>query len=658
MRSIALTAFGLMTAVALAGGAGAAPPVDLAASFGERPAAWGVAVSPDGNKISYLGALAGSGTGVVVADVKAGTTKVILTASAQLRPYSCKWKTDARLVCLLYGVSTSEVDLFGFTRIIAIDADGSHIKQLGQRSSDQDLGINADSGSILNWLPDDPDEVLMQVSVIERANLGTAVVGLSPGTSAQRININTGLRSKVVEAGNKLVANLDADATGAVRFRMVMTTKGTGYVRDGASYSVRPKDSHDWKSVGTGTVSGVFSVDFAGFDESGDNIFMLKKLDGRLALYKLATDGSMRSELLFSHPIVDVNGVLRIGKYRRPVAATYTVDSTEYSFFDPALVKLSASLSKALPGSTTVDILDESWDGNRKLVFAGSDGDPGRYFMFDKTTHELNELVQQRPGLADIKLAKVTAIKFPARDGTMIPAYLTMPVGAATKNLPTIIMPHGGPSSRDELGFDWLAQFFAAQGYAVLQANFRGSSGYGAALYANNGFQSWPIAIGDINDGARWMAAQGTADPKRVAIFGWSYGGYAALQGAATEPGLYKAVVAVAPVTDLGMLKDRAKHYSDYTLVANFVGEGPFITTGSPARNAAKITVPVLMFHGDRDINVNIEQSQAMKAALKGAGKNVELIVYPGLDHQLDDNVARTDMLRRSAAFIGAALGK
>ena len=219
-------------------------------------------------------------------------------------------------------------------------------------------------------------------------------------------------------------------------------------------------------------------------------------------------------------------------------------------------------------------------------------------------------------------------------------------------------MPHGGPSSRDELGFDWLAQFFAAQGYAVLQPNFRGSSGYGAAWYANNGFQSWPIAIGDINDGARWMAAQGTADPKRVAIFGWSYGGYAALQGAATEPGLYKAVVAVAPVTDLGMLKDRAKHYSDYTLVANFVGEGPFITTGSPARNAAKITVPVLMFHGDRDINVNIEQSQAMKAALKGAGKNVELIVYPGLDHQLDDNVARTDMLRRSAAFIGAALGK
>lgn len=653
MRSV----FALAVAVTAAGAA-AEPAKDLAASFGARPAAWGVAMSPDGSKISYLGAMQGSGIAVVVSDTKTATSRIVIAASKLLRPYRCQWKTDVRLVCVLYGVSNTTGDLLGFTRIVAVDADGGKLMEIGQRARDRAIQLNQSSGSILNWLPDDPDNVLMQIDVLEETDRGTNIKPLAPGTSAQRINIYTGRRAEVVESGNRLVRDLGTDATGAVRYKMVMGNASSGYVRDGAAYSVRAKGSRDWTSVGSGSVIGATQIDFDGFDESGDNLFMLKKLDGRLALYKLAADGSGRSELVFSHPVVDVDGVLRIGKYRRPVAVRYTVDATEYNFFDPALVKLSASLGKALKTPSTVDILDESWDGNRKLVFAGSGDDPGRYYLFDRTTKELNELVDQRPDLAKLKLAKVTAVKYPARDGTMIPAYLTLPDGVAAKALPTIIMPHGGPSSRDELGFDWLAQFFASQGYAVLQPNFRGSTGYGEAWYANNGFQSWPIAIGDINDGARWMAAQGTADAKRIAMFGWSYGGYAALQGAATEPGLYKAVVAVAPVTDLAALKANARRFSNYRLVSQFVGDGPFVTTGSPTRNAKAIMAPVMLFHGEHDINVDIDQSYLMRSALKAAGKPVELVVYPELDHQLDDSGARADMLRRSAAFIGTALGK
>jgi dipeptidyl aminopeptidase/acylaminoacyl peptidase len=157
----------------------------------------------------------------------------------------------------------------------------------------------------------------------------------------------------------------------------------------------------------------------------------------------------------------------------------------------------------------------------------------------------------ERPDLADYKLAPVKAITYKAADGTDIPAYLTLPPGSDGKNIPAIVMPHGGPASRDEWGFDWLSQFFAHQGYAVLQPNFRGSSGYGEAWFQKNGYQSWKTAIGDVNDAGRWLSAQGIAAPGKLAIVGWSYGGYAALQSAVLDPDLFKAIVAVAPVTDL-----------------------------------------------------------------------------------------------------------
>ena len=642
--------------VVATGAAAAEPPADAAALFGAREQAWGVAMSPDGGKISYLGATPHAGIAVVVVDIASAKASVLMNATDELKPRSCAWKTDNRLICELTGVSRATGSLLGFSRIIAMNADGSKPVELGDRHNDRALGLKQDSGRIINWLPDDPNNVLMSIWVREQNQMGTLMKPPSPGLSAQKVNVMTGTPVGTVEPGNINVSEMDADASGKVRLRATTGVIGHVYARDHVNYFMRAKNADAWQPIGGGSISGTDSPDVDGFDESGDNLFLLKPLDGRRALYRLATDGSNRAELVFAHPIVDVDGVLRIGKYRRPVAARYTVDSTEYKFFDPALVKLSASLAKALPGNVGVDILDESWDGNRKLVFAGSDADPGRYYLYDKTTHELAPLVAQRPGLADLKLASVAAIKYPARDGTPIPAYLTLPPAGVTPNGAGIVMPHGGPSSRDELGFDWLAQFFAAQGYAVLQPNFRGSTGYGEAWYAKNGFQSWPIAIGDINDGARWLAAQGKADAKKLVIFGWSYGGYVALQGAETEPALYKAVVAVAPVTDLTAMRQRARNFTDANIVANFIGEGPHVLAGSPTHNAAKMAAPVLLFHGDHDINVDIEQSQLMQSALKSANKSVQLVTYPGLDHQLADAEARTDMLRKSATFVAAAL--
>jgi dipeptidyl aminopeptidase/acylaminoacyl peptidase len=219
------------------------------------------------------------------------------------------------------------------------------------------------------------------------------------------------------------------------------------------------------------------------------------------------------------------------------------------------------------------------------------------------------------------------------------------------------VLPHGGPGARDEWGFDWLAQFYASRGFAVLQPNFRGSAGYGDTWFQKNGFRSWRTAIGDVLDAGRWLAAQGIADPNKLAIVGWSYGGYAALQSAVTDASVYKAVVAVAPVTDINELREQHRRWSDYYIAEDFFGDGPQVREGSPAQNANKIKVPVLLFHGTDDVNVNYAQSELMDKALAAAGAKHELVTFEHLDHYLDDSSARAEMLRKSEAFLREALG-
>jgi dipeptidyl aminopeptidase/acylaminoacyl peptidase len=253
------------------------------------------------------------------------------------------------------------------------------------------------------------------------------------------------------------------------------------------------------------------------------------------------------------------------------------------------------------------------------------------------------------------KAAGLPAIVMP--HGGLVPAYLTLPPGVErAQGLSAILMPHGGPASRDVWGFDWLAQYYANRGFAVLQPNFRGSAGYGSEWFAKNGFRSWKVAIGDIIEGGRWLVSQGVADSHKLAIVGWAYGGYAALQANVVDPDLFKAVVAIAPVTDLNMLKNESEGFTNERMTRAYVGAGPYINEGSPAQHTDQFKAPVMLFHGGRDANVDVAESQAMYEAMKRSGKQSELVVYPNLDHQLLDNTAREDMLQRSYDFLMTAL--
>jgi dipeptidyl aminopeptidase/acylaminoacyl peptidase len=440
-----------------------------------------------------------------------------------------------------------------------------------------------------------------------------------------------------------------------------LANETNGILRGIEHHFYRKANDRQWHELGKyrydGDGLGIGIMPLA-VDPEVDAVYVLQRLSGRKALYRVYLDGTRKEELVFASPTVDVDDVVRVGRSGRVIGVTYTDDVQKTRYFDPAYQAMADTIRRALPNLPLINFVSASADEQVLLIHAGSDADPGGWYIHDRTRKTLGEVLVDRPGLRSRMLSRVQAITYPAADGTRIPGYLTLPPNVTVaKDLPAIVLPHGGPGYRDKGSFDWLVQYFAQRGFAVLQPNFRGSGGYGDAWYMKNGFQSWKTAVGDICDGGRWLVKSGIADSSKLAIFGWSYGGYAALQSNVLDPDLFKAVVAVAPVTDLALRRKRAYLYTDSAVVREFIGSGRHVSEGSPARNAKLFRAPVLMFHGDKDDNVEIVQSRRMDRELRWAGKSSELIVYPQLDHALLDGDARADMLRRSDAFLRAKLG-
>lgn len=632
---------------------------DNAALFGVRESIEDIALSPNGDRLAIIQpAPAGQGASVYVVDIASGKPVRVTGIDGDPERLSwCRWVSNDRLVCSIFAMSEIEGVLAPVARLVAFNADGSGAKIVSTRGSDRALGFDQFGGSVLDWLPEESGAVLKTRQFIPESDTGTHVANKLDGLGVERIDTLT-LKTRVVENPKRDAIEYISDGHGRVRIMGLQPVQGAvGYAGRSILYRYRTKDDNDWKPLSKVNVTSGGAFNPHAVDRDLDVAYGFADKDGRQALFSVSLDGAMTEKLVFGHPNVDVDGLVQIGRRNRVVGVSYATEKRQVEFFDPELKRLQASLSKAIPGLPLINFKDSSLDEGKLLLWAGSDVDPGRYFLFDKKTRQLAETLLVRPQLEKVTLSPVKPVSYKTKDGAVVPGYLTVPAGSTGKHLPTIVMPHGGPGARDEWGFDWLAQYFAAQGFAVLQPNFRGSAGYGDAWYQKNGFQSWRTAIGDVNEGARWLISEGIADPAKLAIFGWSYGGYAALQAAAIEPDLYKASVAVAPVTDLEALRSDARNYTNFLAVSDFIGTGPHIREGSPAQNAAAIKVPVLLFHGDKDINVSVRQSRLMADRLRDAGKKHELVVYPKLDHYLQDSAARTDMLRKSDVFLRTALG-
>ncbi len=346
-----------------------------------------------------------------------------------------------------------------------------------------------------------------------------------------------------------------------------------------------------------------------------------------------------------------------IGVVENDVGSTMT-------FFAPADQAAWSKITRAFPGER---VTLESWSDNRKQMVVRVQGPKtGAAYMFvDLAAGRASIVDDMQAGLGPDQLATPKMITYKAGDGLEIPAVLTLPKGRDPKNLPLVVLPHGGPESYDGLGFDWWSQALASRGYAVLQPNFRGSSGYGQAFTAA-GYGEWGRKMQtDLSDGVKHLASQGIIDPGRVCIVGASYGGYAALAGVALEPQVYRCAVSLAGLSDLHKmlvwLRSRMGGERNGTTRywRRFMGVEGRDESGLAAYSAlsqvSAIKAPVLLIHGKDDLVVPYEQSQMMADALTAAGKPVELVTLAAEDHWLSRGATRTQMLQATVTFLEKA---
>ena len=631
---------------------------DDAAAFGSREAVSEATLSPDGTSVLYVTPGPGPKTYAVISNLVTG--KTIPMTSSDGSPENLRWcnySAPDRAVCRVsWNSRDPEGDILGFGRLIAVDLDGKNAKLLGQPSSWYDAGLRQFDGTILDWNGSRDGTVLMQREYVpEEGKIGSHIVREKQGLGVDSVDTRS-IRSLSVEPPKDTASNYMTDERGNVRVMTVPDVNHSGTFSGRVKYLYRTKSSRDWK-----TLADYADVDSQiqplAVDADIDAVYVLKNKNGRLALYTIKLDGTLAERLVAENPNVDIDDVVRFGDGQRVIGYTFADQSRHAVYFDPEFEALSASLSKALPKLPLVNFVDSSADGRKLLIFAGSDTDPGRYYLFDRDKKTLNEAMLERPELEGRTLAEVKSVTIPGSGGAQIPAYLTLPPGKDPKNLPAVVLPHGGPAARDEWGFDWLPQFFAARGYAVIQPQYRGSAGYGDKWMNENGYRNWQASMADIAASTRWLASQGIADPNREAIVGWSYGGYAALMEAATDPSLYKAVVAIAPVTDLQLYKQDFAHFTSSEMIEQMVGSGPNLVAGSPLQHAAAIQAPVLLVHGDMDTNVRAWHSEKMASALRSAGNSVEFLEYKGLDHQLDDSTVRKEFLTHIGQLLDRTIG-
>jgi dipeptidyl aminopeptidase/acylaminoacyl peptidase len=624
---------------------------DPAAQFGAQELVAATELSPDGKRVVVVQPGPGTTNLAAVIDIATGVVTPVAGADGQpMRITHCGWSSADRVVCAQSGSLWDHGKIVSYARVFAVDADGRNSTPLGQRDSDIQLYARQFDGQVIDWRDGSDGKVLMSRYYVPEQATGRLTAHTEEGYGVDLVDTRT-QKSTTVERPSRNVHYL-SDGHGVVRLMSRQLVEREQLLSGKLAHYYRAQGEREWRELGTDDMANS-GIEPLAVDSAVNAAYVLKTLNGRRALYRIALDGSLKSELVFAHQQVDVVGIVTVGRGGRVIGAYYVTDKPQIEYFDPDYRTIAASLARAIPRLPIISVISASANEQVLLVFANSDIEPGRYYLFDRTGKRLVELLPVRPALDKVALAPVKPVSYPAADGTPVPAYLTLPPGVAQPSgLPAIVMPHGGPASRDIWGFDWLAQYYANRGFAVLQPNYRGSAGFGDNWFQDNGFKSWKIAVNDVVDGGRWLVTQGVADPARLAIVGWSYGGYAALQSNIVDPDLFKAVVAIAPVTDLEMLKTESEGFTNELVQKDYLGSGPHIMEGSPARHPESFKAPVMLFHGDLDSNVSALESRAMDRALRRVGKRCELTIYPKLDHQLRDNAARADMLRRSYEFL------
>ncbi len=527
------------------------------------------------------------------------------------------------------------------TYVYAMREDRMRDWHLGRRWEDP-VPIQDD---VLSWLPADPRRVLISYDPAER------IRGQVARPTVMSMSISTGAVKRVVR-DDEHVQRWHADWNGEVRL-------GEADVK--GAYVLFRRDGSKVVPVPTYVSALESDVRFAAYTPDPDVIYAWGPVQGRQALLTLRLSTG-KADGVFAHPEVDVTGPLIFDDAHHLVAVGYVDDVPRLQVLDEKLAREREAMERALP-DLVIEPVSESGDHRLVVVRASSDVRSPRYFLFDRAKRELSEEFSEYPTLDDAQLAPMERVTVWARDGLGLPSYLTRPLTPpASGKPPAIVLVHDGPGDRAMKRFDPLVQWLARRGYAVLEPNYRGSSGYGTK-FLSLGFGQWNGAMqDDLDDAAAWLAGQGIADPARIAIFGRGYGGYAALMAVARSPSKFVAAASYGAPTDLvELLEDDERDRVESDWSRSVLGLRPRddarLREISPLFNVAKISKPVLLMHAERDQHVRSDQAEELAEALEKAGKPAQLVILQDELYEPADEANRVLLFQSLTEFLNAQLG-
>ena len=512
--------------------------------------------------------------------------------------------------------------------------DGRHLLYLQDTGGDENWRLYDVDVTTMQHRDLTPFEgVQAQILATEKDLPDEVLVGLNRDNPAlhdvYRLNLTSGDLVKEVE--NPGFAGWVADTK-------LVTRVGVGLEPDGSLVvKVRDGAGGDWRLLRTLPAEDALTSAPIAISPDGTTMLAMSSLDadtGRLVRVDL---GSGAEAVIAEDPDADVSGVRVHPDTREPQVVTWVKERTEYRVLDPALEADVAAIRALHPGDPDIVAHDHSdmvW-----LVAFTNDTGPIPYFLYDRQRREGRFLFDHRPELSEYELAPMEPVSFQARDGLTIHGYLTFPPGVGRKDLPMVLNVHGGPWARDVWGFDPAAQWLANRGYLCLQVNFRGSTGYGKA-FVNAGDREWGNAMqNDLTDAVEFAIGQGWADRERVAIYGGSYGGYAALAGVAFTPDLYRCAVDIVGPSNLKTLIETIPPYWQpqialfHQRVGNPETDAEFLWSRSPLSRAASIKTPLLIAQGANDPRVKQAESEQIVAVLRDAGIDYEYMLFPDEGH-------------------------
>ena len=622
-------------------------------TFFQNPAFASPKLSPSGRHVAIAVSAPGGGrTRLVVVDAEKLTAKVVGSfTDADVGMFD--WVNDDRLVFSLRDWQTGQGDIRFGPGLFAVSREGGDFLTLVERSRNQPKHLSG--------LPSNT-----RLFALTRARTSNEAVVAQPrfdlhgnleAITLLRLDTGTGKAVPILRPGNTVDWLLDD----ADKPRVTV-------LRDANRYSVLYSDpaTNEWHRLKQ-------------FEALGDDGFWPVALDAGGNLYVIARNGrdtdalyrfDLKTNSLEPEPIVsvadyDLNGGLVMGNGRL-LGVRYETDAPATVWLDDDLKQVQKQVDVLLPATINQLSVGARQETGPVLVYAFSDVDPGRYLLFNRTSGKLTEVGRRMAGIDPARMSQREMVRYKARDGLAIPAYLTLPKGGPKKDLPLVVLVHGGPWTRGG-SWSWEAsvQFLASRGYAVLEPEFRGSTGFGHKHF-KAGWKQWGLAMqNDLADGARWAIAQGVADPKRICIAGASYGGYATLMGLLNDPEVYRCGIDWVGVTDIDLLysitwgdiSDVQKRYGMPLLIGDPGRDAVQFRQTSPLLQADRIKQPLLLAYGGADRRVPIDHGISLRNAVQKHNNQVEWVEYTEEGHGWALLKNRVDFWSRVEKFLERNIG-